>query len=254
MPIAAILFGGRRATNVPLVNESLDWEHGVFIGATVSSETDRRGRGHRRRAAPRPVRDAAVLRLQHGRLLGPLAQGRRRPPTPDKLPRIYQVNWFRKDADGKFLWPGFGENSRVLDWIIDRVEGDGDGVETPIGIAPAPGALYLDGLDLTDEQVAELFAVDPDSWLAECDLTEEYFAKFGDAVPAELHAQLGALRARLEAAQAPDPGGPERRDPTSPVGTRAGSQTRQGARRGSARPGWSAAGASRMAGSRHGLA
>ena len=85
--------------------------------------------------------------------------------TPEKLPKIYQVNWFRKDADGKFLWPGFGENSRVLAWIIDRVDGVGAGVETPIGIAPAPGALYLDGLDLTDEQLAELFAVDPDSWL-----------------------------------------------------------------------------------------
>ena len=121
--------------------------------------------------------------------------------APEKLPRVFQVNWFRKDADGKFLWPGFGDNSRVLAWIIDQVNGVDNGVETPVGIAPAPGALYLDGLDITDEQVAELFSIDPDRWLAECDLTEEYFAKFGDAVPAELTELLGHLRERLEAAR-----------------------------------------------------
>ena len=119
---------------------------------------------------------------------------------PEKLPKIYQVNWFRKDADGKFIWPGFGENSRVLAWIIDRVNGVGAGVETPIGIAPAPGALFLDGLDLTEDQLTELFAVDPASWLSECILTEEYFGQFADAVPAAMYAQLEVLRERLEAA------------------------------------------------------
>ncbi len=111
------------------------------------------------------------------------------------------MNWFRKGQDGKFLWPGFGENTRVLKWIIDRVEGKVDGVETPIGIAPAAGDLYVDGLDLKDEQLAELFAVDPQTWLAECDLTEEYFAKFGENVPERLNEELDGLRARLRAAQ-----------------------------------------------------
>ena len=120
----------------------------------------------------------------------------------DKLPKVYQVNWFRKGEDGKFLWPGFGENSRVLAWIIERVEGRTDAEATPIGGRPKEGDLYLEGLDLTDEQVAELFAIDPESWLAEADLTEEYFSKFGDKVPAKLREELDALRQRLEAAKA----------------------------------------------------
>jgi phosphoenolpyruvate carboxykinase (GTP) len=118
--------------------------------------------------------------------------------TPDKLPAIYQVNWFRKDADGTFLWPGFGDNSRVLEWIIRRREGEAQAVDTPIGRVPAAGELNLDGVDISPEQLEELFAIDPVTWLAECDLTEEYFAKFGDRVPAELRTQLAALRERLK--------------------------------------------------------
>jgi len=114
-----------------------------------------------------------------------------------KLPRIYAVNWFRKDANGKFLWPGFGDNARVLDWIIRRLEGDADAVDTPIGRIPANGELPLGGANVTDEQLAELFAIDPVTWSAEADLTEEYFAKFGDRVPQELQGQLTALRQRL---------------------------------------------------------
>jgi phosphoenolpyruvate carboxykinase (GTP) len=119
----------------------------------------------------------------------------------DKLPRIYQVNWFRKDAEGKFLWPGFGENSRVLDWIIRRLEGDAEAVETPIGYLPAEGSLNVDGLGLSDEQLSELFAVEPKTWIDEAELTEQYFTKFGDHVPAKLTGQLVALQQRLEAAQ-----------------------------------------------------
>jgi phosphoenolpyruvate carboxykinase (GTP) len=143
--------------------------------ATVASERPLPPSGHGR-AAPRPLRDAAVLRLQHGRLLGSLAQDRRHADA-DKLPKVYQVNWFRKDEDGKFIWPGFGENSRVLAWIIERVEGRTDAEATAIGGKPKDGDLYVEGLDLTDEQLTELFAVDPETWLAECDLTEEYFAQ-----------------------------------------------------------------------------
>ena len=120
---------------------------------------------------------------------------------PEKLPKIYQVNWFRKDSDGKFIWPGFGENSRVLAWIVERVEGKGNAVDTAIGGAPAEGELFVDGLGLSEQQLTELFEVDPDSWLAECDLTEEYFTKFGDKVPAKLWDELNGLRERLQAAK-----------------------------------------------------
>jgi phosphoenolpyruvate carboxykinase (GTP) len=107
------------------------------------------------------------------------------------------VNWFRKNADGKFIWPGFGENARVLEWIVNRLSDSAEAVDTPIGRIPAAGALDTEGLGLSDTAIAELFAVDSDSWLAETDLTEAYYAEFGDRVPAELTAQLGALRQRL---------------------------------------------------------
>ncbi len=199
--IDAILFGGRRATNVPLVNEARDWEHGVFIGATVSSEMTAAAVGGLGQLRRDPFAMLPFCGYNMADYWGHwLEVGQA--TSPEKLPRIYQVNWFRKDADGRFIWPGFGENSRVLAWIIDRVNGVGAGVETPIGVAPAEGALFLDGLDLTGEQLTELFAVDPRSWLSECDLTEEYFAQFGDAVPAEMYAQLEVLRENLGRAQA----------------------------------------------------
>ena len=199
--IDAILFGGRRATNVPLVNEARDWEHGVFIGATVSSEMTAAAVGGMGQLRRDPFAMLPFCGYNMADYWGHwLSVGEA--TSPEKLPKIYQVNWFRKDADGRFIWPGFGENSRVLAWIIDRVNGTGAGQQTPIGIAPAAGALYLEGLDLSDAQVAELFAVDPSSWLAECDLTEEYFEKFGDAVPAPMWEQLGILRDNLRAVQA----------------------------------------------------
>src|SRR4029453_4013197 len=113
-------------------------------------------------------------------------------------PKIFQVNWFRKGADGSFLWPGFGENSRVLEWIVGRIEGESRAGETPIGPLPAPGSLDVEGLDLTDDTVAHLFDVDTSSWLAECDLTEEYFAQFGDRVPAARKADPPNLRYHLQ--------------------------------------------------------
>ncbi|MGB8019911.1 MAG: phosphoenolpyruvate carboxykinase (GTP) [Candidatus Nanopelagicales bacterium] len=196
VPIDAILFGGRRATNVPLVNEARDWEHGVFIGATVSSEMTAAAVGGVGQLRRDPFAMLPFCGYNMADYWGHwLRVGRA--TTQDKLPRIYQVNWFRKGADGKFLWPGFGENSRVLAWIIDQVNGVSNGVESPIGIAPAPGALYLEGLDISAEELAELFTVDPDSWLAECDLTEQYFAMFGEALPKELTAQLAILRRNL---------------------------------------------------------
>ena len=121
--------------------------------------------------------------------------------SPEKLPKVFQVNWFRKDADGKFIWPGFGENSRVLAWVIDRVDNAVEAEETPIGRRPLPGDLDVAGLDLTEDQLMELFEVDPQTWLAEADLTAEYFEKFGDQVPEGLNEELASLRSRLEAAE-----------------------------------------------------
>jgi phosphoenolpyruvate carboxykinase (GTP) len=196
VPIDAILFGGRRATNVPLVAEAYSWEHGVFLGATVSSEKTAAAEGTVGELRRDPFAMLPFCGYNMADYWGHwLSVGRA--TTADKLPRIYQVNWFRKGADGHYLWPGFGDNSRVLDWVVRRVSGHAQAVDSPIGRMPAPGELHLEGLNLPAEDVEALFEIHPDSWLAEADLTEEYFAQFGDRVPAELQAQLDQLRARL---------------------------------------------------------
>jgi len=192
VPIDAILFGGRRATNVPLVAQARSWKHGVFMGATISSEKTAAAEGtvgelRRDPFAMLPfcgynMADYWAHWLKVGKGLG------------SRAPEIFQVNWFRKGHDGSFLWPGFGENSRVIEWIVRRIEGSTDAVDTPIGRLPAAGALDLAGLDLSDDTVEQLFHIDKASWLAECDLTEEYFAQFGDRVPAALLAELASVR------------------------------------------------------------
>ncbi|MBI1379121.1 MAG: phosphoenolpyruvate carboxykinase (GTP) [Frankiales bacterium] len=199
VPISAILFGGRRASNVPLVTEAYDWEHGVFVGATIASEKTAAAEG----TVGELRRDPFAMLPFCGYNMADywshwLSIGRA--TDADKLPRIYQVNWFRKDGDGSFMWPGYGENSRVLAWIVDRLEGLADAVDTPIGRVPVAGGIDVDGLDVSAETMAELFRIDPESWLQEADLTAEYFARFGDKVPAELHAQLEAIRTRLQQA------------------------------------------------------
>jgi phosphoenolpyruvate carboxykinase (GTP) len=199
VPVSAILFGGRRATNVPLVNQSFDWEHGVFLGSTVSSEQTAAAEGTVGELRRDPFAMLPFCGYNMADYWGHwLKVGQA--TDADKLPKIFQVNWFRKGADGSFLWPGFGDNSRVLDWVVRRLEGTARAVETPIGHLPADGELNLDGLDLAAEQLAELFSVEPKTWLDEAELTEQYFAKFGSHVPAELTAQLAALKARLQAA------------------------------------------------------
>ncbi|GAA3596754.1 phosphoenolpyruvate carboxykinase (GTP) [Klugiella xanthotipulae] len=197
VPLDAILFGGRRATNVPLVTESLSWEHGVFIGATVSSEKTAAQEGTVGELRRDPfgmlpfcgynMADYWSHWLEMGESLG------------DKAPRIFQVNWFRKGDDGRFLWPGFGDNSRVLEWIVRRVEGEAEGQEIAVGRIPAAGELNVEGIEIPAQDMTELFDVNPQSWLAECDLTDEYFAQFGDRVPAALSEQLTGLRSRLSA-------------------------------------------------------
>ncbi|MCL2455575.1 MAG: phosphoenolpyruvate carboxykinase (GTP) [Micrococcales bacterium] len=202
VPIDAILFGGRRATNVPLVMAARDWAHGVFIGATVASEQTA--------AAEGPVgvlrRDPFAMLPFCGYDMADywghwLDLGAELEAKGVRLPAVFGVNWFRKGADKKFLWPGYGDNSRVIAWALNHIEGKAPGVENAIGVVPAEGELDLNGLDLPEGTMEELFRVDPDAWLAESALTEEFFAKFGDKVRPELRDQLAALRARLEAAK-----------------------------------------------------
>ncbi len=196
VPISAMLFGGRRASNVPLVVEARDWSHGVFLGATIASEQTAAAEGTVGALRRDPFAMLPFCGYNMAEYWGHWLSMAERAGA--KLPKIYQVNWFRKSAEGKWLWPGFGENSRVLAWVVKRVAGRVDAHETPLGFAPLPGDLDLQGLDITPEDLAELFHVDTERWLAECDMTAEYFTKFGDHVPVELREELAALRTRLQ--------------------------------------------------------
>ena len=195
VPISAILFGGRRATTVPLVTESFDWAHGVFLGSIMASETTAAAAGAVGNLRRDPFAMLPFCGYNMADYFGHwLSIGARQGA---QLPRIYYVNWFRKDDDGHFLWPGYGENSRVLAWIVDRVAGRGGAVATPIGNVPSPGSLHVDGLDLSAEQLAELLRVDVEEWRKEVPLIRQHFAQFGDRLPAELAAQVDALEKRL---------------------------------------------------------
>ena len=196
VPIDAILFGGRRATNVPLVAQSRDWNHGVFVGASVSSEKTAAAEGTVGELRRDPFAMLPFAGYNMADYWGHwLSIGTKTDAA--KLPKIFSVNWFRKDSNGNFMWPGYGDNSRVLDWIIRRVAGEADAVDSPVGYLPKTGDIDVSGLDVTPETMTELFAIDNASWLAECDLTEAYFAEFGDHVPAALRDELATLRQRL---------------------------------------------------------
>ena len=196
VPISAILFGGRRKTTIPLVAQARDWNHGVFMGATLSSETTAAATGAVGVVRRDPMAMLPFMGYDAGDYFAHWAALGERPDA-DKLPSIFYVNWFRRSADGGFLWPGFGENSRVLKWVIDRLEGTADAVETPIGLVPAPGGLDIDGLDVTAEDMAAAVAIDPEEWKAELPLIDEWFAHIGATVPASLHAELAALKTKL---------------------------------------------------------
>ena len=195
VPISAILFGGRRGSVIPLVTEARSWAHGVFMGATVSSETTAAATG----AVGQLRRDPMAMLPFIGYNAGDYFQhwldiGE----TPGaKLPRIYYVNWFRKSESGKWLWPGFGDNARVLRWVFKRITGKFDAVDTPIGFLPMHKDLDVNGLDITTADLDELLAVNDDEWLVEADSVEQHFATFGDRLPAPLEHELAALRARL---------------------------------------------------------
>ncbi|ATQ42353.1 phosphoenolpyruvate carboxykinase (GTP) [Caulobacter mirabilis] len=196
VPISAILFGGRRASAVPLVTEAFDWAHGVFMGSTVASE----GTAAAENKVGELRRDPFAMLPFCGYNMGDyfnhwLEVGAK--ADADKLPKIFMVNWFRKDEAGKFVWPGYGENARVLKWIFERLEGEADAVDTAIGRLPAAGALDVSGLDLKEAQLDLLLTVDRDVWTEEASLIPAFYGKFGDRLPKALWSQHEALTQRL---------------------------------------------------------
>ncbi|HEY2333810.1 MAG TPA: phosphoenolpyruvate carboxykinase (GTP) [Solirubrobacterales bacterium] len=195
VPIDAFLFGGRRATTVPLVHEAFDWEHGVFLGATMSSEKTAAASGNVGELRFDPMAMLPFCGYNMADYLAHWLKAGKREGA--QLPRIFYVNWFRKDADGKFLWPGFGENSRVLEWVFRRCEGNAGAVETAIGLLPAEGEINTEGLDIDAAAMRELLSVDDELLRHQLPQLQEHFAQFGDRLPAELGQQLRALEARL---------------------------------------------------------
>jgi len=200
VPISAMLFGGRRATVVPLVHEARDWQHGTFLGSIISSEKTAAAAGKVGELRRDPMAMLPFCGYNMGDYWGHwLRIGKKKGAV---LPKIYYVNWFRKSAGGDFLWPGYGENGRVLKWIFERCAGTAKAVETPIGNVPAGGALDTTGLDeVSRDDLAELLRVDVDGWLAEIPLIAEYYDKFGSHLPSELRDELQGLKKRLEAAK-----------------------------------------------------
>jgi phosphoenolpyruvate carboxykinase (GTP) len=198
VPIDAMLFGGRRSTVMPLVLEAFDWEHGVYLGATMSSEKTAAAAGTVGELRHDPF---AMLPFCGYHMADYFAHWLKVGEEHDrsKLPRIFCVNWFRKDKDGKFLWPGFGENSRVLAWVFRRCDDEAEAQETPIGLVPARGALDIEGLDISEAQVDELLAIDTELVKAELPAQHQHLARFGDKLPEQLHEQLKALEQRLGA-------------------------------------------------------
>ncbi|HUZ24016.1 MAG TPA: phosphoenolpyruvate carboxykinase (GTP) [Streptosporangiaceae bacterium] len=196
VPISAILFGGRRASAVPLVTEAYSWQHGVFLGAGIASETTAAAAGQVGKLRRDPFAMLPFCGYNMSEYFAYwLRIGREHPASV--LPRIFHVNWFRKGDDGRFLWPGYGDNIRVLEWIFRRCDGGASALEAPIGRLPVPEAINLDGLEIAPETVAELERVDIDEWRAEVESIREHFATFGDELPPELAGQLEALARRL---------------------------------------------------------
>jgi phosphoenolpyruvate carboxykinase (GTP) len=195
VPIDAFLFGGRRSKVVPLVREAFGWEHGVFLGSIMSSETTAAAAGEVGKLRHDPMAMLPFCGYHMGDYFSHwLKVGAR---EDAQMPRVFYVNWFRKDDEGNFLWPGFGENSRVLEWVFRRCAGTAEAEETPIGMVPAAGSLNTEGLEISAEEVAELLAVDPAEWRVELPAMRQHFARFGKHLPDELHEQLADLERRL---------------------------------------------------------
>jgi phosphoenolpyruvate carboxykinase (GTP) len=196
VPISAILFGGRRSSVVPLIHQAYNWQHGVFVGSIMASETTAAAAG----AVGNLRRDPFAMLpfcgynmadyFAHWLEIGASAE-------PEKLPAIFYVNWFRKNAAGKWLWPGYGENSRVLEWVFKRCNGKGGAVQTAIGFVPTADAISTEGLDVSADDLTELLTVDVEEWRREIGPIEEHLAQFGDRLPGALRDELAALEKRL---------------------------------------------------------
>jgi phosphoenolpyruvate carboxykinase (GTP) len=196
VPISAILFGGRRRTTVPLVTEANDWEHGVFLGSIMASETTAAQQGAVGNLRFDPMAMLPFCGYNYADYFAHWL-GMEKATDPDKLPRIFFVNWFRRDDDGRFLWPGFGENSRVLKWVFERVNGTADAIDTPIGKLPTKDALDLDGLEIDDADLDTILSVDIDGWKSAIPQIREHYARFGDKLPAVLNVEVDGLEAKL---------------------------------------------------------
>ena len=196
VPISAILFGARRKTTVPLVSQARDWQHGVFIGATMGSEQTAAAEGTVGKVRRDPMAMLPFIGYNAGDYMAHWIDIGKQ-SDESKLPKVFFVNWFRRGDDGRFLWPGFGENSRVLKWVIDRVEGKAGGHSTPIGTVPHAADLDLDGLDVDAADVEQALVVDDAEWRAELPLIEEWFEFIGDKLPTGLRDEFDALKQRL---------------------------------------------------------
>jgi len=199
VPISAILVGGRRSSVVPLVHEAFNWQHGVFLGSIMASETTAAAAGAVGKLRRDPFAMLPFCGYNMGDYLGHwLDVGKA--TDADKLPKLFYVNWFRKNAEGRWLWPGFGENSRVVAWVIQRVTGRAEATETAIGMVPAPGAISTEGMTMADDDMAELLRVDVEEWRREVPSIEEHYANLGERLPDALRDELASLEKRLSAA------------------------------------------------------
>jgi phosphoenolpyruvate carboxykinase (GTP) len=196
VPISAILLGGRRGSVVPLVYEAFDWAHGVFLGSIMASETTAAATGAVGKLRRDPFAMVPFCGYNMADYWGHWLSFRDR-MDEENMPRVFYVNWFRKGVDGRFLWPGFGENSRVLEWIFERCDGTAEAVQTPIGYLPADGAIDIDGLEISEDDMRELLHVDREAWRAEVSPIAEFFAEFEDRLPPALNDQLEGLKRRL---------------------------------------------------------
>lgn len=188
--------GGRRKTTIPLVVQSRDWNHGVFMGATLSSETTAAATGQVGVVRRDPFAMLPFIGYHVGDYLNHwLEIGKK--STPDKLPKIFYVNWFRRGEGGKFLWPGYSENIRILKWAISRIEGSPDAVESPLGYSPTPGAIDVEGLDVSAADMAAALRIDTNEWLEELPLIDDWFTTIGPKLPMEMTVELENLRARV---------------------------------------------------------
>jgi phosphoenolpyruvate carboxykinase (GTP) len=197
VPISAIVFGGRRAKTAPLVYQSTDWQNGTFVGSIMASEVTAAAQGLKAGVRRDPMAMLPFIGYHIGDYFQHwLDMGKK---LGDKAPKIFHVNWFRMDDDGKFIWPGFGDNMRVLDWIVNRCAGKADAVETPIGYEPKPEDINIEGLEgeVTLDTIKELLRVDKESWREDLDSIKEFYAKIGDKLPQEMKDELAKLEKNL---------------------------------------------------------